>query len=374
MSGIRPRTSLSLSFASSLRLPLSVSTIASRSRSRQAPPRETALPPADTAGSAPRVNGGHVHARERWLAVAVSLLLGTLSTFEYVKVSYEKCFHEFPVWHHAHMTNQASAPLQYRVLSYLIPELLSRAGVPIAIAYVLERGVFLVAAGYVFFLFCRAWLGTLDTIFATTLLMFFYTLSAFPHIQPAEEINLFAFALGLSFIRKGQFLPLLVTVAIATLNKETIGFLIPFQLLWETRTRVTLGACARAGALVITLAIVYLGVRAILGTNRPYLGGLWQLPYNLRLMVTNPILGLMFLLPSFGPGLWIFRRRRCIDPFFVAFLPSLCLLVAGHLAISRVNEFRTYAPLGLMTIPGGIVLLKERLQEGAPLGRQRRPQ
>ena len=359
MSGIRPPTSPSLFVAPSL-LPISVCAIASHA------PLEPGANRAETAGSLPRADA--IHGREKLLAFAVSVLLGTLSTFEYVKVSYDKCFHEFPLWHHAHMTNQASAPLQYRVLSYLIPEALARAGVPIAIAYVLERGAFLVAAGYVFFLFCRAWLGTLDTIFATTLLMFFYTLSAFPHIQPAEEINLFAFALGLTFIRAGRFVPLLLTVAIAALNKETIGFLIPFYFLWERRTRAGVGVYARSAALSVTLAIVYVAIRALLGTNRPYLGGLWQLPYNLHLMVTNPFLGLMFLIPSLGPAIWIFRRREWMDPFFVAFLPSLCMLVAGHLAISRVDEFRTYAPLALMTIPAGMLLLKERVKDWSPGG------
>jgi hypothetical protein len=304
----------------------------------------------------------HLDVREKRLALAVSILVGTFSTFEYVKVAYSRCFREFAGWHAANMTNHAVAPLQYRVLSYLIPEALSRAGIPIGYAYIIEREVFLVAACYVFFNFCRAWLGTLDTILATTLLMFFYTMSAFPHIQPSEEINLFAFALGLYFIREGRFVPLVLTVAVAAFNKETIGFLIPFQFCWDRRTHPD-GVYARAATLTVTLAVVYVSIRAVLGTNRPYLGEVWQLPYNLGLMATNPALGLMFLLPSLVPALWIFRRREQIDRFFVAFLPSLCLLVVGHLAISRVDEFRTYTPLALMTIPAGMVLLKERLKE-----------
>jgi hypothetical protein len=295
--------------------------------------------------------------REKLLAFAVSVLLGALSTFEYVKVSYDKCFPEFPAWHHAHMTNHAAAPLQYRVLSYLIPEALRRAGVPIGVAYVVERGVFLAAASYVFFLFCRAWLSIADGIFASTLLMFFYTLSSFPHIQPSEEINLFAFALALLFIQRGQFAPLLATIAVAALNKETIGFLIPFYFLWERRKGGdSWSLYARCAALSGALATVYVGLRIGLGANRPYMDGLWQLRHNVAVEASDPFLGLIFLLPSLGPALWIFRRRRSLDPFFVAFLPSLGLFVVAHLAISHVDEFRTYAPLALMTIPAGILL------------------
>jgi hypothetical protein len=307
-----------------------------------------------------------LRAREKRLFLVVNLLLGALSTFEYIKVSYEKCFPEYPAWHHAHMTNHAPAPLQYRVLSYLIPELLSRAGVPIGIGYLAERGVFLVAAGYVFSLFCRRWLGTVETLFCTTLLMFFYTLSAFPHIQPSEEINLFAFALGLSFIRDGRFAPLFWTVVIAAANKETIGFLLPLYVLWEQRKQKTWGFSlplfARVTVLLAGLAFVYVAIRLFFGMNRPYLAGLWQWKYNFRLIEADPFIGLIFLLPSLVPTFWIFRQRRRCDPFFVAFLPSLCLFVGAHFAISRVDEFRTYTPLALMTIPASMLLLGDSLR------------
>ena len=339
-----------------------VALLAPPATSEIAAPRRTterAPPPPPAAPGAPRLG-----AREAVLALAVSLVLGSLSTFEYVKVSYEKCFHEFPAWHRAHMANQAAAPLQYRVLSYLIPEALHRLGVPIAVAYIAERGVFLVAAGVVFFRFCRIWMGTVDAVSSLTLLMFFYTLSAFPHIQPSEEINLFAFALGLLAIRTRRFGLLFTTVTVAALNKETIGFLIPLYLLWEWRTK---GPSAplwlRAGLLSSALALVYVGIRLLLGVDRPYLAGLWQARHNLALLGENPFLGLIFLIPSLGPAIWILRRRRRIDPFFVAFLPSLFLFVAGHFAISRVDEFRTYAPLALVTIPASMLLFRDSIRE-----------
>ncbi len=330
-------------------------------------------------------------AREKLLAFGVNLLFGSLSTFEYIKVSYEKCFHELPAWHQAHLTNQAVAPLQYRVLSYLIPELLSRLGIPIAICYVVEHEVFLVAAGYVFFLFCRNWLGTVETLFCSTLLMFFYTLSALPHIQPSEELNLFAFALGLSFIRERRFGPFLATVVVATANKETIGFLIPFYVAWEWRQEgsremgrgPSYPLLARTLALAGGLAVTYLDIRLYLGTNRPYLAGLWQWLYNLALIASDPFVGLIFVIPSIAPAVWIVRQRRRIDPFFVAFLPALGLFVAGHFAISRIDEFRTYTPLALMTIPAALVLFRDSLaprgwrvdrawRRGSPLARAKR--
>ena len=51
-----------------------------------------------------------------------------------------------------------------------------------------------------------------------------------------------------------------------------------------------------------------------------------------------------------------------MPPFFVAFLPSLCLFVGAHFAISRVDEFRTYTPLALMTIPASMLLLRDSLR------------
>lgn len=328
--------------------------------------RRSALFRPDRAAAAERRSGAPW--RERLFALVVSLGGSTLSTFEYIKVSYEKCFAELPGWHQAHLANQAAAPLQYRILSYAIPELLARAGVPIGIAYIAERGAFLCAANYVFFFLCRRWLGTLETLFACTCLTLFYALSSFPHIQPAEEINLFAFALGLWFVRERYFGALLALVTVAAFNKETVGFLIPFYFAWEARATGVAFALRRSAALAFALAAVYVGIRVGLGTDRPYLGGLWQIRHNASMVVSDPFLGLFFVVPSLAPAAWIALRRRRIDPFFVLFLPSLLLFVAGHLAISRADEFRTYAPLALMTIPASILLLKESVRRRRAAG------
>jgi hypothetical protein len=296
---------------------------------------------------------------EKVLALLVNVTLAALSTFEYVKVAYDKCFGEFPKWHLEHMTNIAVAPLQYRVLSFLVPEAIHRFGVPIAAAYVLERGVFLAAAGVVFHRFCRRWLGVVDTLFATTALFFYYTLSAFPHIQPSEEPNLFFFALGLLFIHERRFVPLLFTLVLGTFDKETVAFLIPLYVAWEAHEAgLSRGLALRTALLGCGVAVVYVGIRLALGTHRLYLGGLWQFGRNLAFIPTDPLLGLVWVLPSLAPAAWIVLRRQRIDPFFVAFLPSLALFTLGHFAISRVDEFRTYAPLALVTFPACIVLLR----------------
>lgn len=276
-------------------------------------------------------------------------------------------FKDWPGWHAAHINGSAPSPLQFRWLSFFIPELLIKTGLGTASAYLLLRFVGL-ALGFWFSALIVRQLATqaLAPALMVLALALYYAASTQSHFQPSEEPNLFFFSLFIWLVLRGSgIFWLSVVLLFGVLNKDTVGFLIPFVFLYRwLGEKKHSAAITESGILAVVFLAGYVGLRWYFGTGRPYLGGLWQLEYNVHYIFDHPASGLMWLLPSFLPMAHMLSRWRLVPMAIRCFLPPMILFVIGHLLISRVDEFRTYTPLALLMWPG-ILAMMDKPRDGA---------
>lgn len=314
-----------------------------------------------------RITNGSSNRRLTYIIIIVSytLFLAYLSTAEFVKMVMPM-LHTWEGWHQGHMANMAYAPLQYRVLSYLIPEIMVRSvGVSVATAYLIERFVFTFLSCLVFHFFCRKWLSDCWCIACNTLFILLYSLATFAHLQPAEELNLLALVLGYYAIREHRFFLLLTVVAVGAFNKSTVVFLIPFWLTFELlsqSTRDIARLAGRAALLCLVFFSIYLGIRYCLGTDRVYIGYTWQTWFNVERMTKPAIRAFHWLLPSFVPAAIIAATWKRQPQLMRAFIPTIFLFAVGHFLISRVEEFRTFMGLAFVTIPAVVIWTRDLLE------------
>jgi len=91
-----------------------------------------------------------------------------------------------------------------------------------------------------------------------------------------------------------------------------------------------------------------------------------QAGYNRWFMQLNPVNGAMWVIPSLLPLTIAACRWKTTPPAVKLFCPTLILFCAGRLLISKVDEFRTYSVLGLITFPYMLaLLLAPRREDGA---------
>ena len=133
----------------------------------------------------------HLHPLALLLLVSA---LAYVSHTEYIKIA-TPVFSTWANWHDVHMNGLAPNPLQFRVLSFLLPEAAMRVfDAKAETTYLTMRFVFLVLAGLLMVRLLRAYVPTGQALTITILFFLLYNLSALPHIQPAEEINIAIFA------------------------------------------------------------------------------------------------------------------------------------------------------------------------------------
>jgi len=270
---------------------------------------------------------------------------------------------QLPAWQAIHMAGQSAAPMQYRWLSFFVPELLSRLGMDLRDAYLLLRFAGLALGFWFTGLITRdlvRWREAPSVIVLT--LAVFYVTTTRPHMQPAEEPNLFAFALFIwMVIRNWGIGWLTLVLGVGILNKDTVGFLIPFLFLYRWATRQGAWITLRDSAILSVVFIAgYAGLRWAYGVDRAYLGGLWQADYNLRFLLDRPVIGSFWLLPSLLPAALLMFRWKLVPLVVRCFLPSMLLFVLGHWLISRTDEFRTYTPLAILMWPGVLAAFTEK--------------
>lgn len=272
-----------------------------------------------------------------------------------------------PEWHAAHLQGRAPAPLQYRWLSFYLPDLLHRTGLPLASAYLLLRAVYLAAAMGVAFAIARLVSRSRATpVLVVLLLGAYYAAASQPYLQPAEEPSLLAMGVfALLALRRAPLWQLGVVMAAGALCKDTIGFLLPWYVLlrWQRSGDVRV-ALREGAALAVVFSGVYLGVRFVEGAERQYLGGLWQWRTNIAFLLDHPVHGLAWTLPSLVPLAVIAAHWGRAPSYVKCFVPTLVLFIAGHWAISRIEEFRTYAPLALVMWPAAFDLWMGALRQG----------
>ena len=237
-------------------------------------------------------------------------------------------------WHAKAMANTIGAPLQYRVLSYLLPEVPHSLGMSVFGSYLLVRFLCVVAICALLHQLWRPWLRR-DRDVAAGLLGFLllYMMSTLPMPQPAEPINIvfiFACYLALQRGRIGWLYPL---VLLGALNKLTVVFVAPvvfFHLLLGAQKRdvkAWLWAAIHGGALFLLAGAVRLVVLEVMGK---------------RTYISELVLGPMVLV-------WLtWRRQPALNRAHSLMLP---LFVVSHFAITIMAEFRTQIMTLALTIP-----------------------
>lgn len=298
--------------------------------------------------------------REQILLLTVSFIAAFICNLIFTRVA-ASIMPGLPNWHKAGMLGDLAAPLQYRLLSFYLPEFYSRyIGVDITSAYLSVR---LISLGLSFW-FSSLVVKKLTNQPLAPLLMilaisFYYAASTQAHMQPAEEPNLLAYSAFILLIVSGAgIVPLAVIFALGTLNKDTMGFLIPFVFLYRWVYQKNLIAAIIDCAILSVIFIAgYVGLRAYYGTERPYLGDIWQAGKNLNFLTRLPARGSMWMLPSILPLGYLILRWKSTPLIIKCFMPTVLLFVMGHLLISIIDEFRTYTPLALLMWTGVIMSL-----------------
>lgn len=297
------------------------------------------------------------------IGMALSVFLSFLSMVEYTKVAHG-IFSAWDSWHYANMAGLAPSPLQQRVLSFLIPEALHQGtGLSILHAYLLERFVFLSLAGAAMFILALRFVSIERSLTAIIIFFLFYNLSALPHIQPAEEINIFIFSVSYILIDSRRFGLLLLTAAIGAAAKTTIIFIAPIYFIFSILTRRGLmRTILETSILTGVIGAIAIGIAYHYSGPRDYLGGFWQYAYNTKQLTKLVPQNFPFIFISLVPmGCIIISWKK--QPVIIQSTALVCpLFVIGHYLISRVEEFRTFMPLAVTLFIGLLIFSSQLLQ------------
>jgi hypothetical protein len=199
-------------------------------------------------------------------------------------------------------------------------------------------------------------------------LTLYYAASIQPHFQPSEEPNLLIFSLFIWLVfRESRIWLLAIVFAFGVINKDTVGFLVPFLFVYRFFGQKRLAdALTQCSLLSVIFLLGYIGLRMYYGTDRPYLGGFWQYSRNLDYLLNAKLEAFMWSLPTVLSLVFIFNRWKAVPVVVQCFVPATVLFIVGHFLISRIDEFRTYTALALLLWPGLIaaVFYKEEMNTG----------
>ena len=163
-----------------------------------------------------------------------------------------------PNWHKASLLGEIAAPLQYRLLSFYLPELYSKLfKVDMVNAYMTIRLLSLALSFWLSALTVKKLTSQpLAPVLIVLAIALYYVASTQAHMQPAEEPNLLAFSAFTWLLVSGAgIIPLSVVFTLGTLNKDTVGFLIPFVFFYRWIYEKSMTAAIRDCAILSVIFI-----------------------------------------------------------------------------------------------------------------------
>ena len=272
-------------------------------------------------------------------------------------------------WHAKAMANTIGAPLQYRVLSYLLPEIPHQLGLSVFDSYLLVRYLCTVAICALLHRLWRPWIkNDLGVVAGLLAFLLLYMMSTLPLPQPAEPINIVIIIGCYLALQRKSFAWLYLLIVVGALNKLSVVFVAPvvfFHLLLDNDrrdARAWLVAAGHAVALFLLAGGVRLAVLELVGT-RKYISSLWMIESNLKWMKDSAA-GWVFIPLVLAPMvlIWLTWRRH---PVLVrAHSLMLPLFVSLHFLITIMAEFRTQIMTLALTIPAVLaVAFPERAPE-----------
>ena len=179
-------------------------------------------------------------------------------------------------WHAKAMANTQGAPLQYRVLSYMLPEIPHRLGLSVFDSYLLVRYLCIVAICALLHRLWRPWIkNDLGVVAGLLAFLLLYMMSTLPLPQPAEPINIVIIIGCYLALQRKSFAWLYLLIVVGALNKLSVVFVAPvvfFHLLLDNDRRDARAWLVAAGIDSSRIIAQGYGPRRPVATNRTAAG------------------------------------------------------------------------------------------------------
>ncbi len=298
--------------------------------------------------------------KNEWGAIVIlSAFLSYVLLIEYYKIMLP-IIDSIQSWHQSHIDGTAPAPLQFRVLSFLLPEYIHQVtSLSFVSIYFAEKFLFTWMALIAYYYVARHFLSAVMSIVLVMLFSFIYILTIFAHMQPAEELNLFFFMLAYVMLIQRHIMLLLLVLVLAILNKSTIVFFIPIFFFYHyLEKRVWRENLLYTTLLTLLIFSIYFAVRIYYGIEREYWGGLWQYDYNMQELTLGHFYSYHFLFITFVPLIFIVKSWLVQPSLVKSVSLTFPLFFLGHFLISRIEEFRTFLPVGAILLLGFFIYIK----------------
>ncbi|HOW27481.1 MAG TPA: tetratricopeptide repeat protein [Elusimicrobiota bacterium] len=245
------------------------------------------------------------------------------------------------ILHRQVLSNEAPAPVQYRVMTVYLAEGLQRLGFSFQSSYLILRGVTTLLAALLLHRFLACYLPPPWNVWGVTLFFAWLPLTYINYyMQETDPLNLVFYLGAFLLIRRRKDLWLIPLLAVSLLNRET-PVLIPLVWLFYRWDELPAGTTvARFSGYTLLGLGVYALLRYVFG-HHPAYSEFYYLWFNLKSWETYYYFFLIFgafLLPSWKG--WstrpkFLRRLALFIPFFLVF----------HLIIPIFKESRLILPL-----------------------------
>lgn len=285
-------------------------------------------------------------------------LLATSSYFlgNYLRIS------DFELVHQGLIAGEGQAPYQFRVISYWLPEMVSRIfGCSVTQAYFFLFFIFNFIIFCLFHIYLLKWFDEKISFIGVLLLLPIIQISFTLFLNFADSLHLLLFLIGLFLIREKKLIYLYSLLFIGTFNKEALIFLIIFYFIVsinkKNKTKIIIHffgfSTSWLIAMIITRFLFY-----------PYQGyDFWQIQFNLNSLLTwfriSPLTNI-YLLPVYIFGIfWILSFCRYKEkPLFIRRgLIFMIVFLILHLFITRIYEIHVLLPLVFLIVPPSLMFL-----------------
>jgi hypothetical protein len=257
-------------------------------------------------------------------------------------------------FHHKLINGTFLTPIQYRLISYYLPELIHKVfHISLKLSYIILRYIWVSLSLIIFHKYLKKWFNERIAHFGTLYfgIMFFWTIRKNIENQ-SEPLNILLFVISLILIIDEKYYLLLITIIIGSFNKLTIIFIPAIYFLYNYKRLNFWQLVFRTFLLFLPVFIICGGLRYYFRKN-PYQCDLIQLSYNLSSIynIAKPIIlfNLFWILP--------FIKFRSKPIFFKRVFLIVPLFVLLHFLIGIVYETRLFLPLAPILIPMGLLTI-----------------
>lgn len=260
-------------------------------------------------------------------------------------------------WHNGIVHGHGFYPDQYRPLTYWLAELVYRgliifhlcqSNLAFEYSHLLVRFVFMFLSLFLLHLFLRKWFPSSACTVASVFVASVLPLSVIRcSTCVTDPLNLLIFIVGYWLIRDDKPFWLIPVLLIGMMNRETTGLLVVAYVL------VNIGRSWRrwipiATLLVITVVIVYLGIRILYGPRHNWAPTSAFYYFQTNFLWTTWEMIILFI----GPWLfWAFGNLKSKPVFLRRCLFMLLFLFIGHSTSGHIREVRYWLPVFPIILP-----------------------